>query len=153
MLMSAWSDRLEIHKLVVKVADICRKMKVDQLLIENKASGISVAQELRRMFGHEPWQVVMYDPKGRDKMARLYSVQHLFFEEMVYAPDRSWADKVITQVAGFPKLKLKDLVDTTSQALSHLRTMGLLQRAPERLADIDESRKYAGGEVVPLYPG
>lgn len=152
MLMSAWSEKLELHKLVKKVAETCTKMKVDQLLIENKASGISVAQELRRLFGHESWSVMLVDPRGQDKLARLYSVQHLFFEEMIYAPDRSWADKVITQVAGFPTLKLKDLVDTTSQALRHLRSLGLLTRAPERLAELDDARQHQGAEPAPLYP-
>jgi phage terminase large subunit-like protein len=85
-------------------------------------------------------------------LARLYSVQHLFFEGMVYAPDRSWADMVITQVAVFPKGRNDDLVDTCSQALQHLRTIGMLQRAPERLAEMDDERSRPIGADVPLYP-
>jgi predicted phage terminase large subunit-like protein len=152
MLMNAWQERLELHALVKKVADTCKAMKVDKLLIENKAAGISVAQEIRRLFGHDQWGVQLVDPKAQDKLARLYSVQHLFFEGMVYAPDRSWADMVITQVAVFPKGRNDDLVDTCSQALQHLRTIGMLQRAPERLAEMDEERSRPMGADVPLYP-
>jgi predicted phage terminase large subunit-like protein len=152
MLMSAWQERLELHNLTNRVAKTCQAMKVDLLLIENKAAGISVAQEIRRLHGHEKWGVMLVDPKSQDKLARLYSVQHLFFEDMVYAPDRAWADMVITQVAGFPKMKHDDLVDTVSQALHHMRTVGLLQRAPERLAEIDDARQHRGGPDVPLYP-
>ena len=109
MLMTAWQERLELHDLVEKVAKSCRALKVDKLLIENKASGISVSQEMRRMYGHEDFAVQLIDPKAQDKLARLYSVQALFSEGMVYAPDRAWADMVITQVGQFPKGRHDDL--------------------------------------------
>jgi len=109
MLMTAWQERLELHDLVEKVAKTCRALKVDKLLIENKASGISVSQEMRRMYGHEDFAVQLIDPKAQDKLARLYSVQALFSEGMVYAPDRAWADMVITQVGQFPKGRHDDL--------------------------------------------
>lgn len=152
ILMNAWMERVELHDLVVKVADTCRKMKVDKLIIENKAAGHSVAQELRRLFGHEPWMVQLIDPKSQDKLARLYSVQHLFAEGMVYAPDRAWADQVITQVGTFPKGKHDDLVDTVSMSLRHLRDLGLLTRAPEWAAEVHDGMFHRGRrELPPLY--
>jgi phage terminase large subunit-like protein len=78
MLMHAWQQRLPLHELVVKVADSCSKMKVDLLLIENKASGISVSQELQRLYSHETWGVELNDPKSIDKLSRLHSVVPLF---------------------------------------------------------------------------
>jgi len=153
MLMTAWAERLELHDLVAKVAKTCRAMKIDRLLIENKASGYSVAQELRRLFGHEDWAVQLVDPKGRDKLARLYSIQHLFAEGMVYAPDKAWADIVIQQVSVFPKGKHDDLVDAASMGLRHLRDIGTLTRAPEWAADMSESLVHTGPPPPPLYPG
>ena len=88
MMMASWTARLELHELVSKVAESCTKPKgipVDILLIEGKASGISVAQEIRRLYADEKFSVQLFDPKSQDKMARLYSVQHLFAEGMVYA--------------------------------------------------------------------
>ena len=82
MLMHAWQARLPLHELVVQVADSCRKMKVDLLLIENKASGISVAQEMQRIYGHEAWGVELNDPKSIDKLSRLHSVVPLFAPEL-----------------------------------------------------------------------
>jgi predicted phage terminase large subunit-like protein len=152
MLMQAWAERLELHELVQKVARTCKSMRVDKLIIENKAAGHSVAQELRRLFGHEDWGVQLLDPKGQDKLARLYSVQHLFAEGMVYAPDRSWADQVITQVGTFPKGKNDDLVDTVSQAMRHLRDLGMLTRGPEFIADIEAGMQHGGKPPAPLYP-
>lgn len=151
MLMTAWQERLPLHELVKKVAKTCRDMKVDLLCIENKAAGISTSQEMRRLYGHETWGVQLFDPKSQDKLSRLYSVQHLFAEGMVYAPDRAWADMVITQIGVFPKGRHDDLVDTCSQALRHLRDLGLLTRAPERLAELEEGRRYVR-EPAPLYP-
>ena len=109
MLMYAWQGHLAIGDLVIKVDEICSRMKVDVLLIENKAAGHSVAQELRRVFNHARFGVQMYDPKTLDKVARLYSVQHIFSEQMVYAPGKDWAEMVIRQVSSFPRGAHDDL--------------------------------------------
>ena len=151
ILMRAWAERLELHELVEKIAKDCKALKVDKLLIENKAAGHSVAQEIRRLFSHEPWAVQMYDPKSIDKLGRLYSVQHLFAEGMIYAPGVTWAEQVIRQVSSFPRGKHDDLVDTVSMALRHLRDLGLLTRSPERLAEINESKTQYGKAPPPLY--
>ena len=152
MLMHAWQERLEFHDLVEKVAKTCKALKVDKLLVENKAAGISVSQELRRLYGNEGFAVQLSDPKSMDKLARLYSVQHLFAEGMVYAPDKVWAEQVITQVGQFPKGKHDDLVDTVSMSIRHLRDIGLLTRSQERLDEIARAITYPGKQDVPLYP-
>ena len=151
MMMYAWQDKLEVHDLTNKVADICKRMKVDVLLIENKAAGHSVAQEMRRLFGNEDFVVQMYDPKTLDKVARLYSVQHIFSEGMVYAPNKDWAEMVIRQTSSFPRGKHDDLVDTVSMALKHLRDVGMLTRAAERMAEIESDKTFHGNGDVPLY--
>ena len=152
MLMYAWQGKLEVHDLTEKVADICKRMKVDVLLIENKAAGHSVAQEMRRLFGNEDFSVQMYDPKTLDKVARLYSIQHIFSEGMVYAPNKDWAEMVIRQVSSFPRGAHDDLVDTVSMGLKHLRDMGMLTRAPERMAEIEDAKTFHGNDGgKPLY--
>jgi len=152
MLMNGWQERLELHELVQKVAKTCKDMKIDKLIIENKAAGHSVAQEIRRLFNYEPWAVQLLDPKGQDKLARLYSVQHLFAEGMVWAPDRTWADTVITQVSTFPKGKHDDLVDTVSQSLRHLRDLGLLTRGAELTAQVEGDMHLQSNNLPPIYP-
>jgi len=151
MLMYAWAERLELPDLIEKVASTCRRMKVDHLLIENKAAGISVGQEIRRLYGHEDWGVQLVNPGAIDKLARLYAVQHLFSEGIIYAPDLRWADMVISQCEVFPKGKHDDLVDTTSMALKYLRETGILVRQPERIAEIDAGRQHRGKPLEPLY--
>jgi predicted phage terminase large subunit-like protein len=127
-------------------------MKVDLLLIENKASGISVAQEIRRLYWRERFGVELFDPKSQDKTARLYSVQHLFAEGIIHGPNRPWMEKIIMQVGMHPKGKHDEFVDLTSMGLRKLRDMGLLVRQPEREADNESRKVYPRGGDVPLYP-
>lgn len=153
MLMYAWTEHLEFHDLIKKVEDTCRRFKADKLLIENKAAGISLAQEMRRLFGGADFGIQLMDPGSLDKLARLFSVQHIFEEGVVYAPDKQWAETVITQVGQFPRGKHDDLVDTTSAAIRYLRDIGLLTRSAERIEEIERATVYPGGNAnAPLYP-
>lgn len=153
MLMYAWQGRYELHDLVNKISETCKKMQVDTVLIENKAAGHSVAQEIKRMYGFERFNLQLFDPKSQDKLARLYSVQHLFAEGLVYAPNQSWADMVIQQVGQFPKGKHDDLVDTVSMAMRHLRDTGVILRSSEWQAEFDDALEFKGNQNdVPLYP-
>jgi phage terminase large subunit-like protein len=105
------------------------------------------------MYGHEKFGVHMFDPKSQDKLARLYSVQHLFAEGLVFAPARQWAEMVITQVGQFPKGKHDDLVDTVSMAMRHLRESGAIMRSDEFKAELEDSLAFKGNnQWTPLYP-
>jgi predicted phage terminase large subunit-like protein len=152
LLMHSWEERLELHQLVLKVGETCKKWQVDLLLIENKASGISVAQEMRRLFGSSGFGVQLFDPKSQDKVARLISVQHLFAEGLIYAPSEQypWVEKFIKQVSMFPKGAHDEFVDLTSMGLRYLRDNGLILRAPEYEAEQKERSIYRGREE-PLY--
>ena len=151
MLIYAWQERLELHELVTKVAETCKRFKVDSILVEDKAAGHSVMQELRRLYNHLGFTVIPDNPKSMDKPSRLYSVQHLFSEGLVYAPDKSWADQVITQTVNFPKAKHDDLVDTVSMAMRYLRRTGLISRPEEIQNEYDNSRIHKGAPPAPLY--
>jgi len=153
MLMHAWQGRFELHDLVNKISHTCREMQVDTVLIENKAAGHSVAQEIKRLYGFEKFSLQMYDPKSQDKLSRLYSVQHLFAEGLVFAPNYQWAEMVIQQVGQFPKGKHDDLVDTVSMAMRHLRDMGVILRPSEWQAELDDKFSFKGNtNAGPLYP-
>ncbi len=151
MLIYAWRERLEFHALVTEVARVCKLFNVDRLVIENKAAGISTSQELVRLLGGGAFGIELSDPGRLDKQSRLYSVQHLFSEGLVYAPELAWSEMLITEVSQFPKGRYRDLTDTTSQALKRLRDMGLLTRNQERSEDIERSRRLTP-TPKPLYP-
>jgi len=158
MLMYAWDKHLEFHDLIREIDKTCQLMRlagnpVDMLLIENKASGISLAQEMRRLYGSAEFGVQLSDPKSLDKVARLFSVQHIFEEGIVFAPDKAWAQRVITQVGQFPRGKHDDLVDCCSMAVRHLRDIGVLTRQAERLQEVQDALVYPSASAsAPLYP-
>lgn len=174
MLMWAWAERLEVYELVKKIEETCRKFKVDRVLIENKASGLPVAQELRRRtrniadsLSHNPktldradFGVTEITPEG-DKIARMYAVQNLFECGLIYAPAeptgngdylfKDWADKVISECADLPKGAHDDLADAMSQALKHFRELGLAQLPDEDELDREDEKQYQRNPS-PLYP-
>jgi predicted phage terminase large subunit-like protein len=128
------------------ITDICKRFNVDTILIEAKASGISVAQEIKRLNKLASWQVKLVNPGNLDKVARVYSIQPIFSNGQVYCPEKDWADKVISQCETFPKARRDDLVDTVSQALRYLRDNGFLARADEVGARIAGEYQIGGGK-------
>jgi predicted phage terminase large subunit-like protein len=132
------------------VAETCRIWGVEKLLIEGKASGITAAQELQRLYGREPWSVQLINPKS-DKVARALAVQPLFANGQIYAPARDWSDLVITEMMMFPHGRFDDLTDTASMALNYLRAVG------EARTDVEVKADEIGGvmhkpRTAALYP-
>ncbi len=136
--------------LVEWVAHDCTRLQVDLLLIESGPAGASVTQEIRRLHRSYKWGVQEVSPNGLDKRSRAYSVQHLFADELIFAPDRDWAEMLIGQFAKFRGLPgdRDHLVDTGTQALRYLRDNGLAVRREEKLEDERDKARY----VRPLEP-
>jgi predicted phage terminase large subunit-like protein len=121
---------------------MCNQFKVDTLLVESKASGLSVAQEIKRLNRNNTWSVQLINPGNADKVARAYAVQASFSNSQIWSPDRDWADKVITQCEVFPKGKHDDAVDSTTQAIRYLRERGFLTRQEDILAGASARASY-----------
>jgi predicted phage terminase large subunit-like protein len=113
---------------------------VNLLLIENKGPGISAAQDLQNRFGQKPWGVHLVKVKG-DKVARALAAQATFSQELVYAPDRDWAQMVIDELANFPKGRYDDLTDSTTQAILYLRGVGLARTDAEVAAEREDATR------------
>lgn len=181
VLLHAWKKWLELHGqtmeykpnetkkdyvrrasphwgLVEWVVHDCARLKVHKLLVEDKASGHSVAQELRRLYSDNPWHTQLFKVGALDKRARAYAVQHLFADGMIEAPAsargdmaefREWAQMVIDECAKFRGLPGDEdnLVDSSTQALSFLRNQtSLLLRDDERSSIEQERMRYKGSE-------
>ena len=116
--------------LIEWVAHTCSKWGVGILLIEDRASGITAAQEIRRLYSDENWTVHLCPPRG-DKVARALAAQPTFAQGLVYAPVRDWAQLVIDEMAIFPKGKYDDLTDLTTQAINWLRGSGVIRTDAE----------------------
>lgn len=164
MLMFAWAKRLPLHGteteqlpneppevfkarqrenwgLVEWVADTAKRYKLNRLLIEDKARGIDVANEVKRLYRREKFGVQLVTPV-KDKVSRTHAIVSLFVDNGVWAPDTRWADSVITQCQSFPRAEHDDLHDTVTQALKFFRDNGLLIRAEEVSASLVDNARY-----------
>jgi predicted phage terminase large subunit-like protein len=161
MMMYAWQERLEFYDLIEKIINTCvispapashPRFPIDRLLIEGKASGLSVAQELHRALGATgKFGIETIDPRlWGDKISRVHSIQHIFADKMVYAPDRKWADEVINQVSVFPRGARDDLVDCVSMGIRYLRDTGFALRREESELARREELTYSS-RPRPLY--
>jgi predicted phage terminase large subunit-like protein len=114
----------------------------ETILIEAKASGMPLTQELRQL----GIPVVTYTPsKGNDKHVRVNSVAPIFESGQVWAPDERWAEEVIEECAAFPYGDHDDLVDSTTQALLRFRQGNFIQLESDYQDDnlgIIEQRQY-----------
>lgn len=155
ILMEAWRVRMAINGtktekgLVQKVIDTCQRRQVDHLLIESKASGISVYQEIRRLMRDGEFQVELWNPTPYgDKVARLYATQPIFSAGLVYSPDKQWAQDVMDEVAAVPKGKHDDYADTISMGIIWLRAQGLIKLVHEADADIVQQQTFQGSRMT-----
>lgn len=150
MLIDCWEDFLAYPDLRPKVIDEFKSVygepgkKTDLVLVEDKASGISILQDLQR--AGVPCRA--YNPGKADKVQRLHLVANIIMHGRVYIPEstvhpgepRDWAEPLVSQICSFPEAERDDLTDTTTQALRLLRDMGFLNFDPVPEEEYDEDR-------------
>lgn len=155
----AWLRRSQPHwGLCEWLAETCRFRNsdgriigtVDRLVIEAKASGISAAQEMQRIYKNDPWITTLDQVKG-DKVARAHAAVPAWSQGLVWAPDRDWVDMVVDEMAVFPKGRYKDLTDSATGAIKWLRENGFILRPDEIRAD-SEHRSMLRKKKTALYP-
>ena len=127
--------------LVEWLAYTCRRFKADRLLIENKASGKDVYNEMKRLYSEDGWLVQLVD-SNKDKIARAHAVEPAFAAGLVYAPDLDWADKFLDECEVFPKGKHDDRVDALTQGIKFLRDNGLIAHNFEVAAEFREAAMH-----------
>jgi predicted phage terminase large subunit-like protein len=118
LMLDAWDGRVDYPDLREQAQRVEKERKPDRHLIEKKASGQSLIQDLRRA----GVPVYRYNP-DRDKVARAYAVQAMLQSGQVWYIKRKWALRVIDMVAAFPNgaPPSKDYTDVFTQALLYLR--------------------------------
>jgi predicted phage terminase large subunit-like protein len=123
ILLDAFKDRMQFPELKQVAYKHYKEWDPDAFLVEKKAAGAPLIQELRNM----GIPVSEFTPsRGNDKIVRVNAIADLFQSGKVWAPDTRWAREVIEEVASFPNGDNDDYVDTTSQALIRFRQGGLI---------------------------
>ena len=124
ILLNAFRDRMEFPELKKVAIEQYKEHSPDSVIIEKRASGSPLIYELRSM----GIPVQEFTPsKGYDKISRLNSVSDLFASGRVWAPNTSWAEEVIDEVASFPAGDHDDYVDSVSLALMRFRQGGYIR--------------------------
>jgi predicted phage terminase large subunit-like protein len=114
--------RMTFPELRAKVAELCRRYKVQRLLIEDMASGTQLIQMLR-----EPGQPhyiprpIACKPEG-DKDSRFAAqASRIQAGELVLPRTAPWLADFITEIIGFPNARYDDQADALAQLLRHGR--------------------------------
>jgi predicted phage terminase large subunit-like protein len=150
LLIDCWAEHLDFPKLKPKVLDEWRvsygegkdAKRPDLILVEDKAAGISLVQELR----HAHLPVRAWNPGKADKMQRLQITASIFATKRVWLPESSvrkgyvkdWAEGFLSQLCSFPDSTHDDYVDSATQAIRLLKDMGFLDINPEPRYDDDD---------------
>ena len=116
MLLDTWRDRLEYPELRKKILEYSDEWNPDVLVIEKKASGQSLSQDMKRLL----LPVVDFRP-DKDKMTRAQSASPMIQAGLVFYVPNKYNQDMIDECAAFPTGKNDDLVDTMSQALIMIR--------------------------------
>lgn len=116
ILLERYQDRVEFPELRKEARSHYIAFKPDRVLIEKKASGHSLIQELRRI--HIPVTALKAD---RSKLARAHAASVVLEDGCVWYMDRNWAESVIDECEAFPNGTHDDLTDTCVHAWNWLR--------------------------------
>ena len=123
MLLDAQKGRYDFPDLKNLALEQYHYWEPETVIVEAKASGQPLIQELRRA----GIPVIDYVPaRGRDKHTRINSVAPVFESGMVFAPDEHWAHEVIEECAAFPNGQYDDYVDSMTQAVLRYRQGGFI---------------------------
>ena len=139
ILLDAKRVRLDFPELKKLAWDEYKYWEPDCVLIEAKASGTPLTQELRRM----GIPVTAYTPsRGQDKIARMNSVAPIFESGMVWCPDQDFADEVVEEMASFPYGDHDDYCDSSTMALMRFRQGGFLSLDNDYVTEIRPLQRH-----------
>ena len=117
-LINVLRQRLDYPDLKRAVRTQAELYKATVILIEDRASGTQLIQEL---IDEELYTVTRYAPEG-DKQMRLYAQTAMIENGFIYLPNEApWLAEYVHELLTFPNSKFDDQVDSTSQALDWIK--------------------------------
>jgi len=116
LLLERMNERLSFPDLREEAKRSAEQWKPDRILIEKKASGHSLIQELKRA-GLPVTKVKVTD----SKWSRAHAASLVLERGCIWYVPRKWSEEVRTQCANFPTDEHDDLVDTVTMTALWLR--------------------------------
>lgn len=164
LLLDFWMERYSFPDLLEEARKTYRTKwgspgrKPDLVLIENKASGISLRQTMMT-YGIP---TLPFDPHGQSKTMRVHTASPLAMQGMLFIPEstredrkgevRDWAEALmeqLTQFAGEGTIEYDDGLDTVVQTLLKAAELGYFHAEPQGRAfpDMDEKDEREAREA------
>lgn len=124
ILLDAYAARIDFPELKIKAKDLYDKWKPDSLVVERKASGQPLTQELYRA---GIYVTELNVARSNDKVSRTNAVADLFSSGAIWAPlGFRWVEEVREEMAAFPAAVDNDLHDAAVWGLLRLRQGNLI---------------------------
>jgi predicted phage terminase large subunit-like protein len=129
-ILHVWRGKVEFPELVRMAIALAQEWRPGTILIEDKASGQQLLQDLRS--GHYPG---VPDPIGRipeqDKYSRAAGVSSMVEAGKLVLPvEASWLDEFRRELLAFPNARNDDQVDALAQLLDWLRRQWVYKSEP-----------------------
>ena len=145
-LIDMYRGHLEFPELKRTAEELYIKFKVHQVLIEDKASGQSLIQELER----ETRMAVKKVKVDRDKTARLNSITPLLESGRIKLPEKyEFNELIINEFEEFPNGEFDDIIDSITQAINENKESGTISYKiiTANIADIMQEKSIFNSKV------
>lgn len=147
-LLERWKDKVSFGELFDNAIEANKYWKPDVVLVEKKASGHSLIQELRKK------EVPVRGVKAPVDLVLRAHMSYLPLEKgSVFYPARNWAMDLIEECAKFPEAEHDDQVSSCTIAWAYMRKyMGLQTDDDEdKGRDLDLFKPPAREKRMPMY--
>jgi phage terminase large subunit-like protein len=140
LLLGAWEEKVNAVDLIDEVKAHCKIFRPDRIIVEKRASGVQLIQELQR----QRLPVKAWLPRGKPgtkgKVPRAHAIAAILEQGSVWFVQGAKTERVIDQCAAFPFGANDDLVDTVTMAIAYCRDRHLFQTADDEL-DLEEMKE------------
>lgn len=124
MLINAWKERIDFPTLKRRVLDMHKHRHPDALVVESKANGSALIDELRSM--GIPVSDTTPTKETGDKRVRMTAVSDTFQSKFVWYVPGATSQMVVDEVSDFPYGTNDDLADTVAIAIKRFRDGGFV---------------------------
>ena len=138
ILLSNKRERLEYPELRKLAQEMYDKYNPDVVIIEKKASGQSLIQDMRRA----GLPIMEYNP-DKDKVARVNASTPILESSRVWVPDKPFAQDLINEAVTFPNAAYDDQVDAMTMAILYLKESWRVEHPLDAylIDDIDKTKE------------
>lgn len=112
-LLDVFRRRLEYPAIKRKVIDHALRWEANRVLIEDKASGTQLIQELKQTYS----RMTGVKSEGDKVMRMLAQTPEIEAGNVLLPMEAAWLSEYLIELTSFPKAKYDDQVDSTAQAL------------------------------------